>query len=83
MWPNQQLKQGGLYQGGKRSAPRSLGLVGQNEFTLASQLTTYEPTTISDAVYAISLEPTGGSPTGQPTGPVLWTSKLIEAVPSK
>jgi anti-sigma-K factor RskA len=64
-------------------APRSLGLVGENEFTRASQLATYEPTTISDAVYAISLEPTGGSPTGQPTGPVLWTGKLIEAVPPR
>jgi anti-sigma-K factor RskA len=61
-------------------APRSLGLVGDREFTPA-QLASYEPNTISDAVYAISLEPTGGSPTGQPTGPVLWTGKLIEALP--
>jgi anti-sigma-K factor RskA len=60
--------------------PRSLGLVGDNEFTPA-RLASYEPNTISDAVYAISLEPTGGSPTGQPTGPVLWTGKLIEALP--
>jgi anti-sigma-K factor RskA len=61
-------------------APRSLGLVGDHEFTPA-RLANYEPNTISDAVYAISLEPTGGSPTGQPTGPVLWTGKLIEALP--
>jgi anti-sigma-K factor RskA len=26
---------------------------------------------------AISLEPQGGSPTGQPTGPVLWTAALV------
>ena len=26
---------------------------------------------------AISLEPQGGSPTGQPTGPVLWTAPLV------
>lgn len=62
------------------AAPRSLGLVGDDEFTSA-QLATFEPSTISDAVYAISLEPTGGSPTGQPTGPVLWTGKLVEALP--
>lgn len=62
------------------AAPRSLGLVGSSEFTPA-RLASYEPSTISDATYAISLEPTGGSPTGQPTGPVLWTGKLVEAVP--
>lgn len=60
--------------------PRSLGLVGDNEFTPA-RLASFEPNTISDAVYAVSLEPTGGSPTGQPTGPVLWTGKLIETLP--
>ena len=26
---------------------------------------------------AISLEPQGGSPTGQPTGPVLWVAPLV------
>jgi len=26
---------------------------------------------------AISLEPKGGSPTGQPTGPVLWVAPLV------
>jgi len=26
---------------------------------------------------AISLEPAGGSPTGQPTGPVLYTAPLV------
>jgi anti-sigma-K factor RskA len=61
-------------------SPRSLGLVGDREFTPA-QLATFEPGTISDAVYAISLEPTGGSPTGTPTGPVLWTGKLVETLP--
>ena len=60
--------------------PKSLGLVGDNEFTPA-RLAAYDPNTIGDAVYAISLEPSGGSPTGQPTGPVLWTGKLIETLP--
>jgi anti-sigma-K factor RskA len=27
--------------------------------------------------FAISLEPKGGSPTGQPTGPVLWVAPLV------
>ena len=30
----------------------------------------------SNAVLAVSLEPPGGSPTGQPTGPVIATGKL-------
>ena len=31
----------------------------------------------SDGVIAVSVEPPGGSPTGQPTGPVVYTGKLI------
>jgi anti-sigma-K factor RskA len=61
--------------------PRSLGLVGAQEFTTGATLATYQPDTISDATYAISLEPEGGSPTGEPTGPVLWGGKLIETLP--
>ena len=29
------------------------------------------------AAFAISLEPQGGSPTGKPTGPVLYSGKLM------
>ena len=29
----------------------------------------------------ISLEPEGGSPTGKPTGPVLYSGKLLQATP--
>jgi anti-sigma-K factor RskA len=62
--------------------PRSLGLVGAQEFTTGTALAAYQPETISDATYAISLEPEGGSPTGEPTGAVLWGGKLIEALPA-
>jgi anti-sigma-K factor RskA len=61
-------------------APRSLGLVGTAEF--AQQKVAYDPATISSATYAVSLEPEGGSPTGAPTGPVLWSGKPIEAEPA-
>jgi len=30
---------------------------------------------------AVTLEPEGGSPTGVATGPIVFTGKLIEAVP--
>jgi anti-sigma-K factor RskA len=37
------------------------------------------PQMIEQATLAVSLEPEGGSPTGAPTGPVLWAGKLIQA----
>jgi anti-sigma-K factor RskA len=60
-------------------APRSLGLVGANDFTRPT-LAAYDPAVISNATYAVSLEPEGGSPNGQPTE-VLFAGKLIEAEP--
>jgi anti-sigma-K factor RskA len=62
-------------------APRSLGLIGGGEFTQRAALAAYDPDVINTATYAVSLEPEGGSPTGAPTGPVLFTGKLVEAVP--
>jgi anti-sigma-K factor RskA len=32
---------------------------------------------VAGATLAISVEPIGGSPTGQPTGPVILTGKLM------
>jgi anti-sigma-K factor RskA len=63
-------------------APRSLGVVQPGEFTKPSLLASFDTDTIRDAVFAISLEPEGGSPTGAATGPVLWTGKLIETLPA-
>jgi anti-sigma-K factor RskA len=61
-------------------APRSLGLVGADDFSRPT-LANYDPAVISNATYAVSLEPEGGSPNGQPSE-VLFTSKLIESVPA-
>ena len=56
--------------------PHSLGLIARGQpvrlivpADLAGRLTT-------EAVLAVSLEPQGGSPTGQPTGPVIANGKL-------
>jgi anti-sigma-K factor RskA len=65
----------------KFSAPRSLGVAGTGEFTQQALQASYDPDTVNNATYAISLEPEGGSPTGAPTGPVLFTGKLVEATP--
>lgn len=62
-------------------APRSLGVVPPGEFTQPAQLANYQPDTIRDATFAISLEPEGGSPTGSATGPILWTGQLVETIP--
>ena len=60
--------------------PSSLGLIGNDEFTVRAALAGYDPAVISSATYGISLEPLGGSPTGQPTGPVMH-AKLVQATP--
>jgi anti-sigma-K factor RskA len=59
--------------------PRSLGLVGAQPVTVGPTLAAYAPNVIEDATLAVSLEPPGGSPTGAPTGPVLWSGKLLQA----
>jgi anti-sigma-K factor RskA len=61
-------------------SPRSLGVIGDAPFTVVGpKLTAYAPKTIEDATLAVSLEPEGGSPTGAPTGPVVYAGKLIQA----
>jgi anti-sigma-K factor RskA len=65
----------------KLQRPRSLGVIGGNDFTARPALASYETDTVNRATYAVSVEPEGGSPTGAPTGPVVFTGKLIETVP--
>jgi anti-sigma-K factor RskA len=61
--------------------PRSLGLVGSDEFTRPT-LAAFDRAVISNATYAVSLEPEGGSPNGKPTE-VLFAGKLIESEPAR
>ena len=63
------------------AAPRSLGVIGNEEFTERPRLANYDTVTINRATYAITLEQEGGSPTGSPTTPVLYSGKLIQATP--
>jgi len=62
------------------AAPQSLGMIERDDFTVKAMLTGYDPAVINTATYGISLEPLGGSPTGQPTGPVMH-AKLVQATP--
>jgi anti-sigma-K factor RskA len=62
-----------------KGAPVSLGLLpdaGQLERTLSDAQRT---ALASAAQVAVSLEPSGGSPTGAPTGPVLFVAALTKA----
>jgi anti-sigma-K factor RskA len=61
--------------------PRSLGIVGGEQFTARPIPANFDVDTMRSASYAISLEPSGGSPSGVPTGPVLFTGKLVESTP--
>jgi anti-sigma-K factor RskA len=65
----------------KLQRPRSLGVIGGNDFTSRPALASYDTDTVNKATYAVTVEPEGGSPTGQATGPIVFTGKLIETVP--
>lgn len=56
-------------------APRSLGLVGQAG--LSRELTAADAAGLAAGGLAVSLEPAGGSPTGAPTGPVLYQGAVV------
>jgi anti-sigma-K factor RskA len=66
----------------KLQRPRSLGVIGSNDFTVRPALSVYDTETVNKATYAVTVEPEGGSPTGVATGPIVFTGKLIESVPS-
>lgn len=66
---------------GKFPGPRSLGVIGEGEYTTKPTLAAYDAATINEATFAVSVEPHGGSPTGAPTGPVVFQGKLVEAEP--
>ena len=63
--------------GGGRKAPESLGLIKARAEIPASLLGSLNSAQLQNTVFAISDEPAGGSPTGQPTGPVLFTGKIV------
>ena len=62
--------------------PRSLGVIGGSDFTARPVLAGFDAGTINGATYAVTVEPAGGSPTGQPTSAPVYTGKLIETVPA-
>lgn len=57
-----------------KAAPVSRGVIDPRHPTQQGAA----PAMMKDVVLAISQEPRGGSPTGLPTGPVLFTGKLVD-----
>jgi anti-sigma-K factor RskA len=63
-------------------APRSLGVVQNAAFTVASaRLNGLPRSIVRDSTFAVTLEPLGGSPSGLPTGPILYSGTLVQATP--
>ena len=61
----------------RKGGPRSLGLVEAEQATL--QLAAAADRSLGDVpLLAVSLEPRGGSPTGAPTGPVLYSGPCVK-----
>jgi anti-sigma-K factor RskA len=61
--------------------PRSLGVIGNGEFTTSPKLASYDGDIVKAATYAVTVEQAGGSPDGKPTLPPVFAGKLIETVP--
>ena len=59
----------------KNGAPRSLGLIDNDRDTLI-RVAEGDPRVVGVNAFAVSLEPRGGSTTGQPTGPVLCSGVI-------
>lgn len=59
------------------AAPRSLGLLTPQGFD--GDLAAGDAASLVAGALAVSLEPAGGSPTGQPTGPVLYHGPVLPA----
>jgi anti-sigma-K factor RskA len=63
----------------RQGAPQSIGILptGTVEITLHLNPAQFQAL-LNNQSLAISIEPKGGSPTGLPTGPVVYQSKLLE-----
>lgn len=81
-----QVEQGKSYElwliSNKTAAPKSLGLVGMTDFTAQPSIAEFDSETVQSAVYAVTVEPAGGSPTGAPTSAPVFAGRLIEVVPA-
>jgi anti-sigma-K factor RskA len=67
----------------KLGKPRSLGVIGANDFTSRPVLSSYDADLVKGATYAVTVEQAGGSPDGNPHSAPVFAGKLIETVPPR
>ena len=67
----------------KLGKPRSLGVIGANDFTSRPVLSSYDADLVKGATYAVTVEQAGGSPDGNPHSTPIFAGKLIETVPPR
>ncbi|TSD85051.1 hypothetical protein FFK22_029500 [Mycobacterium sp. KBS0706] len=60
------------------AAPRSLGLIDADDRKRLAIPEALRGTALGGGTLAVSVEPAGGSPTGAPTGPVVYSGTLID-----
>jgi anti-sigma-K factor RskA len=65
----------------KLPKPRSLGVIGANDFTARPTLASYDTDLVNNATYAVTLEQAGGSPDGNPHSTPVYAGKLVQTVP--
>jgi len=65
---------------GAGQQPRSMGVMDQVGATIRASTSGFGGFRPSDIIFAVTDEPLGGSPSGQPTGAIVYSGKLI-AVP--
>ena len=65
----------------KLPRPRSLGVIGNSDFTTRPVLASYDNDVINNATYAVTVEQAGGSPDGVPHSAPVFSGKLVETVP--
>jgi anti-sigma-K factor RskA len=65
----------------KLAQPRSLGVIGNGDFTARPTLASYDTDMVKGATYAVTVEQQGGSADGKPTSAPIYAGKLIETVP--
>lgn len=61
--------------------PKSLGVFDDSQMDVRPMGEGKMHDMMMDGTYAVSVEPKGGSPTGEPTGPVVFSGKLVKATP--
>jgi anti-sigma-K factor RskA len=65
----------------KLPRPRSLGVIGDDNFTTRPVLASYDTDIVNNATYAVTMEQAGGSSDGAPHSAPVFAGKLVEAVP--